>query len=233
MALSSFITIQPLLESSRKALTIALTVTLLLSFNACSSKSRKKSGLGDSQSPFSESDLDSQRDARFGNNSIPTAEGEGMFRDIQFEYNSSVITPEAQSDIEYNAGVLKSNSGLKVQLEGHCDERGTEEYNLTLGQARARAVRDVLSSLGVSSSKIETISYGENVPLDPGHSESSWTKNRRVHFSAGSATGDARGRFGGNDQTGFGATNSRESDFNSSERGNTDLGSSYPDNRNY
>jgi peptidoglycan-associated lipoprotein len=73
---------------------------------------------------------------------------------------------------------------LKVQLEGHTDERGTAEYNLALGERRARAIFDSLVSQGIDRSQLETISYGEEVPLDPGHNEEAWARNRRVHFSA-------------------------------------------------
>lgn len=144
----------------------------------------KKSGEGENGEGLSEADLTAQREGRFGEGSIPTAEGSGMFRDISFDYDSATISDYARQNIEYNAQVLQSNSGLRVQLEGHCDERGTTEYNLALGSKRARAVADVLASLGVTGSRIETISYGEELPLDPSSSEDAWAKNRRVHFSA-------------------------------------------------
>src|SRR5690606_18576741 len=89
-----------------------------------------------------------------------------------------------RQSVEYNAQILQDNPDLRVQLEGHCDERGTAEYNLALGARRARAVYDLLLSYGISGSRIETISYGEEVPLDPGQNEEAWSRNRRVHFSA-------------------------------------------------
>ena len=161
----------------------------LVSFSGCSSTSKGKKGSGDG-SGLSESDLNAQRDSRYGSGSIPTAEGEGMFRDIRFDYDSSAISDQARQDAEYNVQVLQANPRIKIQLEGHCDERGTAEYNLALGDNRAHAVKQVMLSLGVDTSRLSTISYGEEVPLDPGHSDAAFAKNRRVHFSAHEGAGD-------------------------------------------
>jgi peptidoglycan-associated lipoprotein len=81
-----------------------------------------------------------------------------------------------------NAEWLKANSGSKVQIEGHCDERGTNEYNMVLGANRARAAMEHLRTLGVDASRMSTVSYGEELPLDPAHNEAAWAKNRRDHF---------------------------------------------------
>ena len=148
---------------------------MTLSFAGCSSSD--KDGL-------SESDLNGGK-SRFGDGSIPLAEGEGMFRDIHFDYDSSSIDSLGRQDIEYNASVLKGHKGMKIIVEGHCDERGTNDYNMALGASRAKAVERALVALGTPSSDLDTISYGEEVPLDPGHSEAAWSKNRRVHMSAG------------------------------------------------
>jgi peptidoglycan-associated lipoprotein len=163
-----------------------LLAASLLHTSGCSlfgkSDKSKKDKYG-SESAMSENDLAAQRENRFGGGSIPMAEGEGMFRDVRFDYDSSTVSDEAHQDIESNVQTLRSNPGLRVQLEGHTDERGTGEYNLSLGQTRARAVKDILVAAGIESSRIDTISYGENVPLDPGHQEAAWSRNRRVHFS--------------------------------------------------
>jgi peptidoglycan-associated lipoprotein len=79
-----------------------------------------------------------------------------------------------------NSQWLKSNPNVKVRLEGHCDERGTAEYNLALGQKRAEGVKSFLEGMGISSQRMATVSYGEERPLDPAHNEAAWTKNRRV-----------------------------------------------------
>ena len=169
-----------------KFLVALIALIGLVSVSGCSSTSKGKKGSGDG-SGLSESDLAAQRDSRYGSGNIPLAEGEGMFRDIHFDYDSSSISDQGRQDAEYNVQVLQANPKVKIQLEGHCDERGTAEYNLALGDKRAHAVKQVMLSLGVDPSRLSTISYGEEVPLDPGHSESSYAKNRRVHFSAGGA----------------------------------------------
>lgn len=146
------------------------------------------SGSGETdENGLSEADLAAQREGRFGAGNIPTAEGDGLFRDIHFSYDSYAIEGAARNDLEANAKTLSDRSDLKIVLEGHCDERGTVEYNMALGAERARAVKSALIGLGVPSSRIETISYGEEIPLDAGHSESAYAENRRVHFGVGNA----------------------------------------------
>jgi len=81
-----------------------------------------------------------------------------------------------------NAEWLKAHEGATVQVEGHCDERGTNEYNMVLGANRARAAADHFRTLGVPAGSISTVSYGEELPVDPGHNEEAWAKNRRDHF---------------------------------------------------
>ena len=99
-----------------------------------------------------------------------------------FEYDSSELTPEAQKVLDENAATLKRFSTWTVTIEGHCDERGTAEYNLALGERRAVTARAYLISLGVSADRLRTVSYGKEFPFDPGHDETSFSKNRRAHF---------------------------------------------------
>jgi peptidoglycan-associated lipoprotein len=167
----------------RKLLPVLFTAIVLLSGCSMFGKGKKDGANGEGQG-LSEADLTAQREGRFAGGNIPTAEGEGMFRDVHFEFDSSAISDSARQEIESNIQALQAQPNLKIQLEGHCDERGTAEYNLALGNQRARAVADVLASYGISGSRVSTISYGEEVPLDLGHGESSWAQNRRVHFSA-------------------------------------------------
>ncbi len=101
---------------------------------------------------------------------------------IYFGYDSFSLSSEARSSLKDNAAWLKSNGTATIQIEGHCDERGTTEYNLALGEKRANAVRDYMVKLGVASSRISVISYGEERPSDPGHDESAWSRNRRASF---------------------------------------------------
>ena len=101
---------------------------------------------------------------------------------VYFDYDSFIIKPEFQSTIEAHAQYLKSNSRAKISLEGHTDERGGREYNLALGQKRADAVRQSLTLLGVATSQIETVSFGEEKPAMQGADESAFAKNRRAEF---------------------------------------------------
>lgn len=102
---------------------------------------------------------------------------------IHFAFDSSAIDRQNAAVIEAHAGYLKSNSNLNVRLEGHCDERGTREYNLSLGERRAQAVARMMKALGVSGSRIKSVSYGEEKPVDSGHDESAWRQNRRAEIS--------------------------------------------------
>jgi len=102
--------------------------------------------------------------------------------DIHFDYDSALLTPQAQEILREKARYMKENPGTNVIIEGHCDERGTNEYNLALGEQRAKMTQEFLVALGVSASRIKTVSYGEESPLDRSNTEQAWAKNRRAHF---------------------------------------------------
>lgn len=102
--------------------------------------------------------------------------------DIFFDYDQSTLRDEALETLNQDASVLLGAGSARVVLEGHCDERGTTEYNLALGDRRANAARDYLVHYGVEASRLSTVSFGEERPFDPGHDESAWSSNRRVHF---------------------------------------------------
>ncbi len=101
---------------------------------------------------------------------------------VYFDFDSSVVKAGEKSKVAAVADYLKSNANDAVEIQGHCDERGTEEYNRALGERRALAAREALAKLGVSPDRIRTISYGKDKPADPGHDESAWSKNRRDDF---------------------------------------------------
>jgi peptidoglycan-associated lipoprotein len=101
---------------------------------------------------------------------------------VFFDYDQSEIAGEAQKALDANADVLKRNPSWVVTIEGHCDERGTAEYNLALGERRANAARAYLVSLGIPADRLRTVSYGKEFPFDPGHDEAAWARNRRAHF---------------------------------------------------
>jgi peptidoglycan-associated lipoprotein len=103
-------------------------------------------------------------------------------RPMFFLLDSSEVDPEGQKVLQENAAVLKKYPTWQVTIEGHCDERGTAEYNLALGERRALAARNYLVSLGIPADRVKTVSYGKEFPFDPGHDESAWSRNRRAHF---------------------------------------------------
>jgi peptidoglycan-associated lipoprotein len=103
-------------------------------------------------------------------------------RTIYFDYDQSVIRPDQTGTISQNAEILSRNRSVRVLIEGHCDERGTNEYNLALGQRRADSAKNYLVNYGIDSSRIETISYGEERPASQGQSEGAWAQNRRCEF---------------------------------------------------
>ncbi|HKZ31008.1 MAG TPA: peptidoglycan-associated lipoprotein Pal [Vicinamibacteria bacterium] len=107
----------------------------------------------------------------------------GPLADIRFELDSAALTDEARTILEKHALWLQGQRELRVIVEGHCDERGTVEYNLALGEQRARAVRDYLASLGVAAARLKVVSYGKERPLDPGSDEAAMARNRRAHFN--------------------------------------------------
>jgi peptidoglycan-associated lipoprotein len=101
---------------------------------------------------------------------------------IQFAFDQHTLSAQAKDVLVGNAAWLKANSGAKVVIEGHCDERGSDEYNLALGERRAQAAQSYLVSLGIDSGRLSTISYGEERPLAPGQGEEAWAQNRRAEF---------------------------------------------------
>lgn len=105
-----------------------------------------------------------------------------MLKDIYFDYDKYDIRPQDASILKENATLLMKYPNMKIQIEGHCDERGTIEYNLALGERRANGCKNYLISLGVPRDRISTISYGKERPLDPGHNEEAWANNRRAHI---------------------------------------------------
>lgn len=107
---------------------------------------------------------------------------EGMFEDVLFDYDKYDVKESYKEEMQAVSAWMTKNSSATISLEGHCDDRGTNEYNLALGDRRAKSVKDFLISLGVQSSRIETISYGEEKPLCTEQSEECWAKNRRAHF---------------------------------------------------
>jgi peptidoglycan-associated lipoprotein len=101
---------------------------------------------------------------------------------IYFNFDSATLSDEARANLSKNAALLAKQPSVKLQIEGNCDERGSDEYNLALGERRAKAARDYLVNLGVAPERLSVISYGEEKPVDQGHDEAAWAKNRRDEF---------------------------------------------------
>jgi peptidoglycan-associated lipoprotein len=113
---------------------------------------------------------------------VPPGERPKEGRDVFFDFDKSILRPDAKATLDNNIEWLKTNPDIRIVVEGHADERGTNEYNLALGNRRAKAVRGYLVAGGIDSKRISTISYGEERPFVLGHDESAWKWNRRGHF---------------------------------------------------
>lgn len=119
----------------------------------------------------------------FMRKSLEEINNEAPLNMVHFDYDKYFIRDDAKPVLEANAQWLNKFKTVEILIEGHCDERGTEEYNMALGEKRAKNTFDYLVSLGISSNRIKTISYGKSQPIDPGHNEISWQKNRRAKFT--------------------------------------------------
>jgi peptidoglycan-associated lipoprotein len=113
---------------------------------------------------------------------LGTGEG-GPLADIHFDLDSAALGDEARATLEKHALWLQGHRDVRVTVEGHCDDRGTVDYNLALGEQRARATRDYLVSLGIAADRLRVVSYGKERPVDPGNNEAAWARNRRAHFA--------------------------------------------------
>jgi peptidoglycan-associated lipoprotein len=121
-----------------------------------------------------------RRDVDQDGNPLDLGNGQPLARVFYFEYDKAVLKSDALASLELHAGFLRNNPDRRITVEGHCDERGTREYNLALGERRSDAVRTYLVSSGVRRAQIDTVSYGEERPINPGHTESAWSQNRRA-----------------------------------------------------
>lgn len=186
----------------KRLLLFCVAAVVILFFQGCASKpvsaplseqvgsgggmeEQRQRGLGQSQAGrgggVTEEDLAKNDEARRRAASMGTKVGES--NDIFFEFDSYTVRSEDLPVLQSLAEQINGDRAASVTIEGHCDERGTTEYNLALGQKRAEAAKEYLVKLGVSGKRIKTISYGKEAPFQPGHSEADWAKNRRDHFT--------------------------------------------------
>jgi peptidoglycan-associated lipoprotein len=183
----------------RRLWTLVLALGLVVSLGACGGKKRLPAAAGgETGGPgTSPSGMPSGTESGPDVNRLPsegttptdftpsdpeTGEG-GPLADIHFEFDQYSLSDEAKGTLEKHATWLQAHRDAQVTVEGHCDERGTVEYNLALGERRAAAARDYLVSLGVDAARLRTSSFGKEKPLDPASGEAAWARNRRAHFA--------------------------------------------------
>jgi len=182
-------------KSIWKYLVIALMIPALLCMVSCSKKNVK----ADSAAPAVSDDAAAREAKRLAEekrlkdealaaqkkaalDAAEKAKNRFLMDDVYFDFNSAVLTKEAQGVLNLKRQWLLENSANQVTIEGNCDERGTNAYNLALGDRRAQSAKKFLVNAGISESRMGTVSYGEEKPVDPGHTEAAWAKNRRAHF---------------------------------------------------
>jgi peptidoglycan-associated lipoprotein len=155
-----------------------------LAIGGCSTK--KKPGEGVAGGPgggLGEGGIGSGGGSSLQNNIQGGTMGQGPLGDIHFDYNEATIRPQDNDVLKANADYLTSHAQSRVQIEGHCDDRGSEEYNIALGARRAQAAKDYLATLGISGDRMSTISYGKELPLCTEEADDCWAQNRRDHFA--------------------------------------------------
>ena len=113
----------------------------------------------------------------------PAPVGSGDFQPVFFDFDSYSLRDDARTALDRNAKLLRDNEAIQVTVEGHCDERGTAEYNQALGERRAQAARDYLVAAGIAATRLSVVSYGKERPFSAGQDEASWQQNRRAHFA--------------------------------------------------
>jgi len=157
---------------------MAMAVVLLFAFGGCAKKvDTTKSAAGE------EGAGTGMKQGGMGSEEIEAIQPKEL-KDISFDFDRFDLSPEARATLADDAAWLESNPNVKVAVEGHCDERGTNEYNIALGDRRAKSAYNYLINLGIKADRLSTISYGEEKPQCTEHEESCWSKNRRTHLSA-------------------------------------------------
>ena len=179
------------METMKRSLWLLVMVIFaasLVSLNACSRRATKKDRGGETleeeaMKPMGEEGISEQEleEARRKVAELRQKEGAALAT-VYFEFDDFSLSPQAKAILAQNAAWLMNNSQRDVIIEGHCDERGTDEYNVALGERRANSAKRYLISLGVNAAQLSTISFGEERPTVQGHTEESWAKNRRAEF---------------------------------------------------
>lgn len=173
---------------------VMLSIILLVFFSGCESLKKKGALTPEQERAAQEQKEKAAREEQekksfeqdLTKKKYPGIEGEvwesTLLKDIHFEFDRYDLTDVAKKLLTEDAKVLSNHPSLRIQIEGHCDERGSNEYNLALGEKRALSAKLYLIKLGVQENRLSSISYGEEMPVDPGHTEEAWAKNRRCHL---------------------------------------------------
>ena len=188
------------MKSEFKIACYSLLIGLAISNHSCapSATPQPVSGLppppavDSSRSPGGEGQRGATKESATGGSSLaqlqegkpPITPPSSPLKDVFFEFDRYDLSADARSVLRANADWLKGNPSVRVEIEGHCDERGTNEYNLALGAKRAQAAREFLATLGVAAERLSTISYGEEIPVCKEANEACWKQNRRARFVA-------------------------------------------------
>jgi peptidoglycan-associated lipoprotein len=172
---------------------VMLVIVPLIFFSGCALLKKQQTVTPEEQAAQKEKEKAAQEEqkkkefeAGLAQKKYPGIQGEvwesALLKDIHFDFDRYDLTEEARKLLTEDAKVLADHPSLKIQIEGHCDERGNNQYNLALGERRSLGAKLYLVKLGVQENRLSTISYGKEMPADPGHTEEAWAKNRRCHI---------------------------------------------------
>lgn len=172
----------------KKIAALSIVTLVVLGLTSCSPKRTKTDGAGGEDGGIkteTTADGGSEKiDASPVNFAVQGSDSETIagLKTVFFDYDTATLTSAEKAKLEGNVAWMKQNSSSKLTVEGHCDQRGSNEYNLALGERRANAVKQAMIQMGISSNRITTVSFGEEKPLSNGDSEGAWAKNRRANF---------------------------------------------------
>ena len=165
-----------------KSVLILTILAATLTLSSCASNKKKTDGVDNTNVDTTSLDNGNNTGMALELNGDSDSNRAGALKTVYFDYSSAAITGSTRDTLNTNAEYLKTNASVRVQVEGHCDERGSVQFNLALGEKRAKSVRDYLVSQGVAANRIAVISLGKEKPVSFGHDEESWSKNRRGNF---------------------------------------------------
>lgn len=158
---------------NRRLSLVSIALVAMIVLTGCSTKSKSKDAGGSAAAVTGETTYSDAKSGGIGN---------GLLERVHFDFDKSEISGSAVETLKKNASTIKGNETMRVLVEGHCDDRGTNEYNVALGERRARAALNYLVSLGVARNRLEMKSWGKERPLDKGHDEKAYSENRRAEF---------------------------------------------------